>query len=497
MRKTGLCALTLSAVLTFGAVPSAYGADAAAMTDISTHWALDSIVWSVNQGLFMGVSDTAFVPDGATTRAMFVTVLGRMAGVDCSAYQNNYLENLFTDVSADTYYAPYVNWAVRYGIINGTGDGTFSPDDPVTREQIAAILIRFASAYNYALIGSAENVVTFTDTDSVSDYAADAVETLRTTGLINGRLQWDGSYIFDPKGNSTRAECAVLLQRISAAITPYQERTPVSPSSIDVQLDSHELQLGESAYVTASITPQDTTNQTVTWVSMNPAVATVNYAGKVTAVAAGTAEIRGYTWNGLYDSFTVTCAAEEAAVPDSTGASSLASSTESYNDKLLRIFGTTAVSDYRRYYASSAEAGSHMVTIGVPVWQFADSSKTTKVSATLYLTVHQNIADTVKAIFQEIYNGAEQFPIYSAGCYRYEYGSEHMAGLAIDINPNENCEMTNAGKVTTGSFWLPGVNPYSIPANGDVVNAFKKYGFGWGGNWRSKKDYMHFSYFST
>ena len=71
-----------------------------------------------------------------------------------------------------------------------------------------------------------------------------------------------------------------------------------------------------------------------------------------------------------------------------------------------------------------------------------------------------------------------------------------MPGLAIDINPNENCEI-RGGVITTGSYWKPGEDPYSIPADGDVVNAFKKYGFGWGGNWRSVKDYMHFSYFST
>ena len=103
---------------------------------------------------------------------------------------------------------------------------------------------------------------------------------------------------------------------------------------------------------------------------------------------------------------------------------------------------------------------------------------------------------SIQAIFEEIYNGDEQFPIKDVGCYRWEYGSEHMPGLAIDINHNENCEI-RGGVITTGSYWKPGEDPYSIPADGDVVNAFKKYGFGWGGNWRSVKDYMHFSYFST
>ena len=205
----------------------------------------------------------------------------------------------------------------------------------------------------------------------------------------------------------------------------------------------------------------------------------------VTAVGEGTAEIYAYTWNGLVDSYTITCKRNVSLSYDG----------ETYAEKCIRVFGTE-VPDPRRYYQSADEAYSHMVTITVPVWDYADSTHTTKVTKYKYLTVHENMADSIQAIFEEIYNGNEQFPIKDVGCYRWEYGSEHMPGLAIDINPNENCEI-RGGVITTGSYWKPGEDPYSIPADGDVVNAFKKYGFGWGGNWRSVKDYMHFSYFST
>jgi hypothetical protein len=70
-----------------------------------------------------------------------------------------------------------------------------------------------------------------------------------------------------------------------------------------------------------------------------------------------------------------------------------------------------------------------------------------------------------------------------------------MLGVAIDINWEENYECTIDGTATTGKYWKPGEDAYSIPADGDVVKAFTKYGFGWGGTWRTKKDYMHFSYF--
>ena len=104
-----------------------------------------------------------------------------------------------------------------------------------------------------------------------------------------------------------------------------------------------------------------------------------------------------------------------------------------------------------------------------------------------------------QAIFEEIFNGSEKFPIYDVGCYSWRTG-EHSQGTAVDINPDENMEATinSDGSLspTCGTHWTPYIDPYSIPEGGDVYNAFTKYGFTWGGNgWHSKRDYMHFSYF--
>ena len=206
--------------------------------------------------------------------------------------------------------------------------------------------------------------------------------------------------------------------------------------------------------------------------------------GQLTAVGEGTAEVYGYTWNGISQCCTVTV----------TQLDSLAYAGESYEDKCLRIFGEVT-DEYRTYY--DINDTSYLVTIPVQVWDFTDRTYTEKETKTIYLQVHKNIAATVQAIFEEIYNGDEQFPIYSAGGYYRSTYSEHTPGLAIDINPNENYECTNDGTPLTGSYWKPGEDPYSIPADGDVVQAFRKYGFGWGADWNSKKDYMHFSYFGT
>ena len=486
MRKR-IAGLILSAALVLAMVPEAAAADSGSITDISGHWAESSIVWAVDEGIFNGVSETEFAPNRTMTRGMFVTVLGRMAGVDPAEFQDVYLDNLFSDVSAGSYYAPYVNWAVRYGIAQGTGGEKFSPDTPVTRQQMATFLVRFCSIYNYELIGSDEGMVeNFADASSIGSYAVDAVETMRKTGLMNGKRKADGTYVFDPKGNATRAQCATVLQRMSNAMRPYEGREIVAPDSIYVSAQADTLYVGDWTGVEAWVGPDNVSNGTVTWVSSDPSVVAVAIDGTVTAVGAGTAEIYGYTWNGLCDYTEITCLAKPTTSYE----------WESYEDKCIRVFGQV-VDDPRRFYQTAEEAYSHMAVITVPVWDFADSSRTTKITTYKTLTVNANMADTIVAIFEEIYNGSEQFPIKEVGCYRWEPGSEHMPGLAIDINSYENYECTLDGTATAGAYWRPGEDPYSIPADGDVVNAFRKYGFGWGGNWNSKKDYMHFSYFST
>lgn len=154
------------------------------------------------------------------------------------------------------------------------------------------------------------------------------------------------------------------------------------------------------------------------------------------------------------------------------------------------VFGDATISSY----ASASEASSNMVSITVDVWKMNQAGEKYPGKATF--KVNKAIAETVQLIFAEIYNGDERFPIKSIGGYSWRSNgtSEHCFGLAIDINPNENY-MINSNGVLAGSFWKPGEDPYSILADGDVVNAFKKYGFSWGGNaWRSSNDYMHFSY---
>lgn len=168
-----------------------------------------------------------------------------------------------------------------------------------------------------------------------------------------------------------------------------------------------------------------------------------------------------------------------------------ASKTHFTSDKYMRIFGGSQV------YTTKEQADANMRVITIPVWRMKADG--TKYSSSTTLTVHQNIADDLVSIFTEIYNGSEQFPIKSVGGYNWRTTatgttSQHSYGTCIDINPDENyCIYFRTGR-QIGSFWKPYDNAYSIRPDGDVVRAFTKYGWAWGGNWNSMKDYMHFSY---
>ena len=162
---------------------------------------------------------------------------------------------------------------------------------------------------------------------------------------------------------------------------------------------------------------------------------------------------------------------------------------ESYTDRAMRIFGKKKK---KESYGSASNAASHMTSFSIRIWDFANGKSGRKITKRVSLTMNKKIAPSVKRIFEEIYKGKEKFPIHSIGGYSYRWG-EHGLGLAIDINPNENYEKTGK-KITCGTLYQPGKNPYSIPTDGEVAKIMNKYGFTQG-LWGNKVDYMHFSYF--
>ena len=181
-----------------------YKNPAPAFTDIHNHWAADNILFAASRGLLSGTSDTTFSPGTGMTRGMFVTALGRLAGINPDSYQTG----KFTDVKADAYYAPYVNWAAQNGIMEGVTATTFAPDTNINREQMAVIMANYAKKLGYDLPKTLR-AVTFADNAQISSWAKDAVRAMQQVGILAGKA----NNCFDPKGTATRAEVATVLRR--------------------------------------------------------------------------------------------------------------------------------------------------------------------------------------------------------------------------------------------------------------------------------------------
>ena len=190
-----------------------YKNPAPAFTDITGHWAADNILFAASRGLLSGTSDTTFSPGTGMTRGMFVTALGRLAGINPDSYQTG----KFTDVKADAYYAPYVNWAAQTGIVTGVTATTFAPDTNINREQMAVIMKNYAAKLGYDLPQTLK-AVTFADNANISSWAKDAVRAMQQAGILAGK---NGNK-FDPKGTATRAEVATVLRRFVEIVIDSQ-----------------------------------------------------------------------------------------------------------------------------------------------------------------------------------------------------------------------------------------------------------------------------------
>lgn len=163
-------------------------------------WFASGVQFAAEQGLFTGVSANEFAPYDPMTRAMLVTVLHRLDGADASG------TNSFTDVLNGKWYTNAIAWASANGIVEGLSGNRFAPNAPIAREQLAAILFRYAKACGYDVSARAE-LTAYADAAQVSTWAGDAMRWAVAAGLISGR---SGAQLA-PKGEATRAEVAVIL----------------------------------------------------------------------------------------------------------------------------------------------------------------------------------------------------------------------------------------------------------------------------------------------
>ena len=178
-------------------------------TDVDTDdWFADAVQYMLDNGMMNGVTDTTFGPGTTTTRGMIVTILYRLEG------EPDTTASSFTDAASGMYYADAVAWAQANSIVTGITETIFAPDQAITREQMAAILYRYAQYKGYDVTAS-NDLSSYTDASRISAYATAAMQWANAEGLITGNT----STTINPTGNATRAEVATILMRFCETVT--------------------------------------------------------------------------------------------------------------------------------------------------------------------------------------------------------------------------------------------------------------------------------------
>ena len=168
-------------------------------------WFYPAVKYVVENNLMTGTGATAFAPDLLTTRSMLVSILWRMEG---SPAQNTL--SSFSDVASDVWYAKAVAWAADNKIVAGLSADTFSPDTPITREQLASILYRYAKLKGYDVsVGEDTNILSYDDALTIPEYAIPALQWTCGAGIMDGRT----TRTLAPGGTATRAEVTTIIMR--------------------------------------------------------------------------------------------------------------------------------------------------------------------------------------------------------------------------------------------------------------------------------------------
>ena len=202
-------------------------------TDVSEKdWFFDDVLFVYDYGLMVGTGKTLFSPHETVTRGMMATILWRMEGSPVPKGKNS-----FTDVEAGKWYADAITWTAEDGIFADYDKDRFKPDDPITREQLAAIFYRYADYKGYDLTVKG-NLDKFKDADKITDYAKTAMQWAVGSGLVKGK----SGNLLDPQGTATRAEIAAMLHRF---IEKYELVRGIAPGGLMGWIDPKRLQIIE------------------------------------------------------------------------------------------------------------------------------------------------------------------------------------------------------------------------------------------------------------
>lgn len=233
-----LVSLVLVIGLLMGLLPVS-AAESAGFADMKGHWAEEAVQNGVEQGLLKGTTETTFSPEEEVTRATFVTILYRFSKDTAQG------DALFTDVPADAWYADAVRWAASQGITEGIGDGKFAPMQPVSREQMTALLWRYLEKNGGTAIVQSP-LTSFADASKVSEWAAEAMSRAVGAGLITGR---DG--VLAPQATATRAEAATIFWKLGKLLAFDANALAEKTAAY-----AEQLRAGSSAEFSAAFSPE-------------------------------------------------------------------------------------------------------------------------------------------------------------------------------------------------------------------------------------------------
>jgi flavodoxin len=219
-RLTALLA-TLTLLLTMSMTAYAAVEDTGFSDVAADAWYAEAVQYCRDHELMNGTGGNAFSPDDTMTRSMLAVVLYRIAGSPAVTGTDD-----FIDTADGAWYADAVLWASQQGLVGGYGNGLFGTNDPVSREQIATILWRYAGS------PAAETGDDFADESSIASYAATAVDWARTNGIVNGK---EGNH-FDPKGDATRAQVATILMNYTETQQSEPSTDPDSTTNTDTKV---------------------------------------------------------------------------------------------------------------------------------------------------------------------------------------------------------------------------------------------------------------------
>jgi len=385
----------------------------------------------------------------------------------------------FSDVKPGEWYYDDVMKLAGFGFINGKGDGRFYPNDEIKRGEFIKLL---AVISEYLPVTPLKGV----------HWAENYWNALNETGVLevveanSDRSQY--SYPLIPlsaaelEKSISRYEMAYLINR-SIYMVYYENQMQLKSSS-----DSYANHISDYNTMTAEY------RSSVEQVYSKGILQGYGGGGfqgdrKLTRAEAVTALVR-MIWKDrrVPQDFAVEVD-NSAQQPPTFESFAFRYRNMSNADRRQALFGNPN----KTYFTSARDATGYMVDVQIPIWKLDRNGQ--KYSATATITVHRLVEQEVRAIFNEIYNSPERFPIKDIGGARYTDSMRHSWGCAIDINPNENYYINYKTGQTVGSFcWKNGSSPYCITPESSVVKAFAKYGWGWGGQgWSTSADYMHFS----